>query len=1400
MPNLQIIDASDLVIPETCLTSLPYLRGLSASLDPKLAAESFWKAFPSLRYFTSFRGLPDSFSPPFQSLVSFPPSPSDNNSDTDEPDIDSGEEKVTISTVNIFPEEPYSRTRLSISQISWKDGRINRSDAKLNFNLYTIPDLMIDETSKGFVEILVKKEQYTPLPGLSVKELLINPHAEGVKLEDLEFGFDEINRVYGVRLKASFIHPFVSIKLSFEVIPSDPYEPETPETETQKEQTDEIGITFTPETIETKNCTIKDSREGLDALIRYFNSFTEGIPEFTGKETIAQQLNLVLKYRKGAACILRSELFCLIAPKLFYGSTAQVILNDAHAYVQFTGFGDVLDIDLGGYPVDLQFIEPTPSTPAKTEEPSNKPEKGALSSHFKVQSYETYLHSLLKAIEALKSSHEKQALLLADKAHFHFLHQTLAAYAKSKKKPFASLLIQRCELAGMKVSEGKFLTTTTAQRDVLEKGGYLFVDLSRLDTLSISTFLQMTDCGKRKIGSIDISPKTVIIAVLPKSNPTSNDIGRRFQIIQEMPNLPPLQSSWGALVDSSQSPTPIEALEVDLYNDPTLFRQKLIGRLNGVMQWMEGSLIQAIKSNSPLVIYNLPLNQEATNLLLDLNYGKLYIDGKSIDLPERFKIYLRKKSVNSQTLNFTRSHLTPDLLIHKSNFPNFLSQVKLDSGLIEIKSGLLASITETTFVKVLEPLSYDQWRQLLAILENSEHKVIFIIPPTIPIPREIETQEIDTMAENEDRINTIDSSDPEFRLSKELKNQPNATVVPISSSSSFKNFMPRLERVSSEGIVFRLVKGELFEKLERGDTVIFVGNCSPIFKVELIAFAQGKKPGYHINGTFLPVSGQVMLITNSSAPSTGTDSTIDSEMLPSYPKPKVLSAIKILKDAGLPIRLNLLESVTRYLNAGIQNPLTYFNTDKKNPIRYSDRLDEVLNILDVSNIIYIYGPPASAKSYFILHVLPGSNRYKVFFEISRLTEFLESTEDAILCLEEGDLKPQVVEELMGIQTPEYPFYYQGKFYPLNRAKKRVVVTGNGPFCRRQKLPFIRNNGGAIYFPEIPFPVILNDILKPMLPDDQDAKTFASSIINFYQNARSNNKSVELRDLRSMGAAYHFFKHYLHQQSPEELAQIIFEEFCPGFLSGPTASKINAIHLELSNRLLTGQEKNTSYVLTESRKKVYLRIFMALWLRKENKMGLQKGMLIEGSPGEGKTDLVTLALKACQVEFIEIDINQSPNDVLTTLDECFHKGKVVVFHEFDGRFEGALNSYLTGYDTKGNKAEIDGFFILATANGNNYPYRLPLSQALRSRFIESPLPGYTASELEYILTTSGADPSDAKKWVQEYFERSERTRVAALKPTPLDLFNHFKDLKRQRPQRARRASDALKSVSCRKKVT
>jgi hypothetical protein len=227
-----------------------------------------------------------------------------------------------------------------------------------------------------------------------------------------------------------------------------------------------------------------------------------------------------------------------------------------------------------------------------------------------------------------------------------------------------------------------------------------------------------------------------------------------------------------------------------------------------------------------------------------------------------------------------------------------------------------------------------------------------------------------------------------------------------------------------------------------------------------------------------------------------------------------------------------------------------------------------------------------------------------------------------------------------------------------------------------------------------------------------------------------------------------------------------------------------------------------FFVTPSRQEVsqQLNDLLALrhWRRQETatlsfqqKTGGLGGIIIEGEPGIGKSQLVIATLRAWGYEeehdltttsskenpFYIMPVSMPLSEKEHLLIKAFNEGAIVMIDEINSSpmMERLLNDLLMGKNPKGKPDDVvkPGFMIIGTQNPVTMAGRRAASNALLRRVVSTTLPEYESDEIRHILKNKGVPANVADDMITAYESKQAHAIKHMLSPVP--NFRHLMTL-------------------------
>ena len=481
------------------------------------------------------------------------------------------------------------------------------------------------------------------------------------------------------------------------------------------------------------------------------------------------------------------------------------------------------------------------------------------------------------------------------------------------------------------------------------------------------------------------------------------------------------------------------------------------------------------------------------------------------------------------------------------------------------------------------------------------------------------------------------------------------------------------------------------------------------------------------------------------------------------------------------------------------------------------RLTQVSAVLKHAPYVYLTGPTAVGKSTFVENNLATQPGVTLYSGESRMAEWAkdESKEGMkVLFIDEANITARQWTEMEGLFNTPPGILINDIYYPLS-ANHKVVFAGN-PLSyggERQASPLFTRHGNAVLFEPLSPEFIYEYLLKPAFGDTPKSETLALAtpileVYRFIAQQTRHEVLISPRELQMMALMVASYA----QQYPKATAE-------DRLLAARHYAYRLGRHLNNENHREAFQTKfkpdtplphetlpelKTDFLVTESRKEISQQLDDVLALRQlrqtadndAQKYGGLGGIVLEGEPGIGKSDLVIAALLArgcteshdyygppnllgSENRFYRMPVSMQYSDKVALLLKAFQEGAVVVVDEINSSpmMERLLNSLLMGKNPEGKTPEEKlpkktGFLIIGTQNPVTMDGRLATSTALARRLITTPLPPYNNEEMKTILVQKGLDPTEASSMVEAYEKNRTKAQQEHLKPVPT-----FRDLSR-----------------------
>lgn len=492
----------------------------------------------------------------------------------------------------------------------------------------------------------------------------------------------------------------------------------------------------------------------------------------------------------------------------------------------------------------------------------------------------------------------------------------------------------------------------------------------------------------------------------------------------------------------------------------------------------------------------------------------------------------------------------------------------------------------------------------------------------------------------------------------------------------------------------------------------------------------------------------------------------------------------------------------------------------------------VENLLIRSPFVYLTGLTGVGKSTFVDEAYGRNTSVNLYKGFGKIVDWLSDISDkrALLFLDEENLSDNSWSLFFDLLTHKNnSVFYDGKIYYIG-SRHKIIFAGNplnyGAGRRSSKL--FSDYGSSIVFPLLPYSLLYEKILKPILSSDarliNHQKTIADIFLRVYKFfSKHSEKEVLItpRELQMMALlTVSHIQHYSISNMASDIIRIathyageIGRSVCPDNLLGMFDSSYSRIsytpHPFAKEYLL---ESDSQVLVTESRHYIVTLLQDMFDLRKIRERvpsdaihpaflyGGLGGVVLEGAPALGKSELMKAILsyngfKKAELDFIPANDNKSPyyyhlpasvnNEIKKEiLIRAFHAGCAVWIDEINSSpsIEGLINHLLMGYTPDGERPKKPGFLLLGTQNPLEMGGRYETSNAVKRRMLQVKLPEYPREDIQKIIQHWGVNEFIASQIAKAYTEL--RLREGSIN-NPLNL---------------RHLAEYVKGLNCKKEVS
>ncbi|KTD43785.1 AAA family ATPase [Legionella oakridgensis] len=471
------------------------------------------------------------------------------------------------------------------------------------------------------------------------------------------------------------------------------------------------------------------------------------------------------------------------------------------------------------------------------------------------------------------------------------------------------------------------------------------------------------------------------------------------------------------------------------------------------------------------------------------------------------------------------------------------------------------------------------------------------------------------------------------------------------------------------------------------------------------------------------------------------------------------------------------------------------------------RREEVLKALDNAPYVFLTGLSGVGKSTFVESILCQGDDTLLIGE-RNLNKWMKQSGPGqhYLFLDEANLSPEQWSKFEGLFQKPPRLLVDGELHLLSNQHK-VIFAGNPVSYgdERTLAPFFQRHGQAVLFTPIPFSIIYENIVKPIFQHTTVAawETHAEAthhLFAVYQAICALSTSdvlISPRELQMIALLATSYYQIHPEQDFTQILQYFTHQVCKNLIPESQRATFFARFPEPKPLPLPPEamHEDTSFLVTKSRQHVMQQLDNLLCLREyrknsasndEQRYGGLGGMVLEGAPGVGKSEVVIAALRAHGYQeihdfsrpvtnekpFYRLPASWSLSEKETLLLKAFHEGAVVVIDEINSSpmMERLLNSLLMGKTPEGLRPERPGFTIIGTQNPATMAGRRISSTALARRLQTINIPDYNIQEIHDILQARTLSEDIIAPLIAAYTIELQYAQQHHLQPAP--TFRHL----------------------------
>lgn len=1171
----------------------------------------------------------------------------------------------------------------------------------------------------------------------------------------------------------------------------------------------------------------------VDKINQCKNFGKKELPPFSGNLKGEDYLKALIKNEVGA-CRHRAVVMKHWMQENHPEIPTRVINNDCHSFIELFYNQQWHHYNLGGYPGELKIntLHKRDNDDTEVTVSATLNEQGGIVAGSPKQSYFTQAKPEKQPVSSLQymqsilgSDAKRQLIKLPDSETISAVRFGLDEYCKNINRPYyyihspedlicSAAFIQRKKNKGtlVKGPGGPLHDFLIQHKDA---NPVIVVNYDLFTPNDIVRFNALLDVNRKADGT-DLPKEAMVIGLInpDKSNAyNGRDFYSRF-------DAPPQYCPYG----KEFFPKPIAISEhkqgnkepyiIDLFggND---WEERLLGHweVSGKqLTFVEGALSKALKENASIQLNNAPWHNERFKRFWQetLFHKQIKTRYETHKLPKKFTLSKGEGYPWEQltkSLNFTPNATITQktMLLNPTTLSHFLSQYTCDNqtqtihhdrGLLEQHQG------KTIPIYLSAPLSKNSWALLLDTCKKYKVKLNLRIAPEVTLPSEFPEIKPQGFPPNAPWFGTtlpnkdfaLHTTDVDFTL-HQLKAPVMIDVSEIEPGNLLKKIKADFNKDTLD-FTFTEQEGALLTALEENKTVILHGQFSAELKDSLNALLLHRQ---HHN-----VQGQIILVSNEPHLSPLL-TTYEHPVSAEEKKQAIEDQVSLFSQTDYEhydfVTLQTIQAYHRMhpneptnnswrgmkeLPKSVHTPLIDLSQAKLLSEAFmQQRIHAVEKGLEHVPYVFLAGKTGVGKTTFILEQWKSKYPAVHMGEDKMVAWAVDKTPGIkTLFIDEANITKRQWSEFEGLFRTPPGMMINNKYYPLTPEHK-VIFAGNPlSYGGERTLPSLfTRHGNSIIFDPIPPAVIYQDVLTPLLKGFDPAIAHPILKVEQILSEFSTDKVlVTPRELSMMALLTVSYCRDYPEGNPLNVANyyayqigkhLVPEEHLASFKKqwGEIPTLDRSYDLSPTKFKVNTTNRPIVEVLNDNLK---LRALRQLPENAHLAQGGLGGVIIEGAPGNGKSDLaikmlLAFGLKKGDVEkahpneqvFYQMPVSMPLAEKKELLLKAFHEGAVIMIDEINSApmMERLLNDLLMGKTPEGLPAKKPGFMVIGTQNPPTMAGRTATSLPLKRRLHTSILQDYTPTEMIDILMDKELSRKKATTLVKEYLhKRQQNTAV------------------------------------------